>query len=90
MEEEGGYLILKVEEDVFLEEHTTPVLQMLLVEVKIRIQVSQVAKYLINHEYNSVIVKDLGIMHMNAEGNNMTRVSKVKTSQAILTLLQEQ
>ena len=57
MEEEGGDLILETEEEIFSEENTTTILQMSLVEVKIRTTVSQVVKGLINKKYNVIIAR---------------------------------
>ena len=59
---------------------------MLLVEVKIKILVKQAANGLINKKYNVIISKNMGILHMNAGRNIMTRENKGKTNQATLTL----
>ena len=63
----------EVEEEFIPYEDTTKVLQMLLEEERIRIQVSQVVKGLINKNFNDIIVRNLVIMHMNARRNNMTK-----------------
>ena len=54
---------------------------MSLVEERIRIQVSQVARGLINKKFNVIIVINLVIMHMNAGRNNMTKEGKAQISQ---------
>ena len=61
------------------EEDATEVLQMLLVEERIRIQVSQVVRSLIHQKSNVIIVRNLVIMHMNAGRNNMTKEGKPKS-----------
>ena len=66
MEEEGGELIIEEKEVVFLEENVIIVLQMLLVEFKIRTPVIQVVTGLINKKFNVIIVRNLVSMHMNA------------------------
>ena len=53
---------------------------MLLVEETIRIQVSQVARGLINKKSNVIIVRNLVIMHMNAGRNDMTKEGKDQIS----------
>ena len=53
-------------------------MQMLVVEEIIRIQVSQVARGLINKKFNVIIVRNLVIMHMNAGRNNMTKECKAQ------------
>ena len=55
-------------------------LQMSVVEEKIRTQVSQVVRVLINKKSNVIIVRNLVIMHMNARRNNMTREGKAQIS----------
>ena len=81
MEEEGGYvLILEVAEQVYQEEDTTTVLEMSLVEVKIKILISHVGKKFINKKDNVFVVGNMSILHMNAGINIMRRASKVKTS----------
>ena len=73
MEEVGGEKNPEAEEDVLPEEDVTEVLQMLLVEERIRIQVSQVVIGLINKKFNVIIVINLVIMHMNVGRNNITK-----------------
>ena len=73
MVEAGGETTSEAEEEVLLEEDEVEVLQMLLVEESIRIQVSQVARCLINKKFNVIIVRNLVIMHMNVGRNNMTK-----------------
>ena len=80
MEEAGGEITPKVEEEVLLEEDMTKVLQMSLVEVRIRIQVIQVVRGLINKKFNVIIVRNLVIMHMNVGRNNMTKEGKAQIS----------
>ena len=80
MVEAGGETILEVEEEVLPKEDEEEVLQMLLVEERIEIQVSQVAIGLIHKKFNVIIVRNLVIMHMNAGRNNMTKEGKVQIS----------
>ena len=61
-------------------------MQMLFVEERIRIQVSQVVKGLINKKSNVIIVRNLVIMHMNAGRNNMTKEGKAQISRPTPTL----
>ena len=61
-------------------------MKMFSVEVKIIISVSQVAKDLTNHEYDSINVRSFTIMDMNAKKKKMTLIRKVKISQATTTL----
>ena len=56
------------------------VLQMSLVEERIRIQVGQVVEGLINKKFNVIIVRNLVIMHMNAGRNNMAKEGKPQIS----------
>ena len=81
MVEAGGETTLEVEEEVLPEEDATKVLQMSLVEETIKIQVSQVARGLINKKSNVIIVRNLVIMHMNAGRNNMTKEGKSQINQ---------
>ena len=80
MEEAGGDLILEEEEEVFPEEDAAAVLQISLVEDKIRTLVIQVVTSLINQTLNVIIVRNLVIMHMNAGRSSMTKESKAITS----------
>ena len=80
MEEAGGEIILEVEEETSQEEDAAVVLQMLLVEDKIRTQVSQVVTGLINQRFNVITIKNLVIMHMNAGRSNMTKERKARIS----------
>ena len=66
------------------------VLQMSVAEEIIRIQVSQVAKGLINKKVNVITVRILVIMHMNEERNNMTKEGKSQVSLPAPTLRQAQ
>ena len=66
----------------------TEVLQMSLVEERIRIQVIQVVKGLINKKFNFITVINLVIMHMNAGRNNMTKEGKAQISRPAPTLRQ--
>ena len=79
MIEAGGETTPEVEEEVLQEEDAEEFLQMSLVEERIRIQVNQVARGLINKKFNVIIVINLVIMHMNAERNNMTKEGKPKS-----------
>ena len=72
------------------EEDEGEVLQTLLVEERIRIQVSQVVRGLINQKFNAIIVINLVIMHMNAGRNNMTKEGKSQISRPTLALQQVQ
>ena len=76
MVEAGGETNPEAEEEVLQEEDATEVLQMSLVEERIRIQVSQVARGLINKKFNVIIVINLVIIHMNVGRNNMTKEGK--------------
>ena len=78
MEEARGETIPSIEEETSQEEDTTVVFQMLLVEDKIRIQVSQVVIGLINQRFNVISVKNLVIMYMNAGRSNMTKERKAR------------
>ena len=79
MVEGGGETTPEAEEEVLQEEGAEKVLQMLLVEESIRIQVSQVARGLINIKFNVITVRNLVILHMNAGRNNMTRKEDPKS-----------
>ena len=76
MVEARGETTSEEEEEVLLEKDEVKVLQMLLVEERIRTQVIQVAIGLINKKFNVIIVRNLVIMHMNAGRNNMTKEGK--------------
>ena len=80
MVEAGGETTLEVEED------EAEVLQMLLVEERIKIQVSQVLRGLINKKSNVIIVRNLVIMHMSAGRNNITKEGKTQISRLATTL----
>ena len=79
MVEAGGEKNREAEEKVLPEEDEEKVLQMLLVEDRIIIQVSQVARGLINKKFNVIIVRNLVIMHMNARRSNMIKEGKFIT-----------
>ena len=64
--EARGETTSEAEEEVLPEEDKAEFLQMLVVEESIRIQVSQVARGLINQKFNVIIVRNLVIVHMNA------------------------
>ena len=53
---------------------------MLLVDERIRIQVIQVARGLINKKSNVIIVRKLVIMHINVGISNMTKEGKAQIS----------
>ena len=74
MGEAGGEIISRAEEETSQEEDASVVLQMLLVEDRIRTQVSQVVTGLINQRFNFITVKNLVIMHMNA-GRSKAQIS---------------
>ena len=80
MVEAGGETTLEAEEEVLQEEDTAKVLQMLLVEERIRTQVSQVVRGLINQKSIVIIVRNLVIMHMHLGRSSMTKERKAKTS----------
>ena len=78
MAEAGGEIT--PEEELIIDEDDEEVLQMLLVEERIIIQVSHVARGLVNKKFNVIIVINLVIMHMNAGRNNMTKEDKAQVS----------
>ena len=88
MVEAGGETSLEEEEEVLSEEDEEEVLQMLLVEERIRIQVSQVARGLINKKFNIIIVRNLVIMHMNVGRNNRNKEGKAQINRPTPTLRQ--
>ena len=90
MVEAGGETTPEAEEEVLPEEDEAEVLQMLLVEERIRIQVSQVARGLINKKLNVIIVINLVIMHMNAGRNIMTKEGKYQICRLAPALRQVQ
>ena len=63
---------------------------MLLAEERIRIQVSQVTRGLINKKSNVIIVRNLVIMHMNAGRNNMNKEGKAQINRPAPALRQVQ
>ena len=71
-------------------EDIAAVLRMSLVEERIRIQISQVVKGLINKKCRVIIVRNLVIMHMNAGINNMTKEGKSQISRPTSALRQVQ
>ena len=90
MEEGGGEKTPRAEEEVLPEEDTSKVLQISLVEERIKIQFSQVVIGLINKIFNVITVKNLVIMHMNAGRSNMTKEGKAQVSRPTPTLQQVQ
>ena len=76
MVEVGGETTLEEEEEVLLEEDEAEVLQISVVAEKTKIQFNQVTRGLINQNFNVIIVRNLVIMHMNAERSNMTKEKK--------------
>ena len=76
MVETGGETTSEAKEEVLQEEDEAEVLQMSVVEEKIRTQVSQVARVLINKKFNVITVINLVIMHMNVGRSNMTKEDK--------------
>ena len=86
MEEAGGETTPEVEEEVLLEEDMAEFLHMSLVEERIRIQVNQVVKGLINKKSNVIIVINLVIVHMNVGRNNITKEGKAQISRPTPTL----
>ena len=81
MEEAGGEIILEVEEKTSQEEDAAVFLQILMVEDRMRTQVSQVVTDLINQRLNVTIIINMVIMHMNARRSNMTKESKARINQ---------
>jgi hypothetical protein len=81
VEEEGGEIIVVEEGGVLLEVDALEILQILVEEVKIKIAVSQVIKDSINQISSVITVKSMGIMHMNAERDNIIRKIKVNIIQ---------
>ena len=90
MEEVGEEIILEVEEETSQEEDTIVVLQMLLVEDRIKTQASQVVTGLINQRFNVIAIKKLVIMDMNAGRSNMTKESKARISRRTPAIRQAQ
>ena len=88
MVEVGGETTSEAEEGFLQEEDEVEVLQMSKVEEKIRTQVNQVARGLINKKSNVIIVINLVIIHMNARRNNMTKEGKAQISRPTPTLRQ--
>ena len=82
--------MVEVEEEVLLEEDKAEVLQMSVVEEKIRTQVNEVAIGLINKKSNVIIVRNLVVMHMNVGRNNMTKEDKSQISRSAPALRQVQ
>ena len=80
MVEAGGETNSEAEEEVLPEEDEGEVLQMLLVGERIRSQVRQVARGLMNKKLNVIIVRNLVIIHMNTGRNNMSKEGKAKIS----------
>lgn len=83
VEEEAISLVLEVKVEVLREVDIIVVQQILVVRIKTKISVTQVAKSLISHIFSVIVVRSLGIMPMNAKRNSMTSKSKVRTSQLI-------
>ena len=90
MVEAGGETTPEEEEEVLPEEDAIEVLQMLLVEERIRIQVSQVVRGLTNKKSNVIVVRNLVIMHVNVGRNNMNKEGKSQVSQPAPALRQVQ
>ena len=90
MVEAGGETNSEAEEEFLQEEDEVEVLQMSVAEEKIRTQVNQVARGLINKKINVIIIRNLVIMHMNAGRNNMTKEGKAQVSRPAPTLRQAQ
>ena len=90
MEEAGGETNSEVEEEVLLEKDVAEVLQMSLVEERMRTQVRKVVRGLINKKFNVIIVINSVIMHMNAGRNNMTKEGKSQISRPAPALRQVQ
>ena len=88
MVETGEETTLEEEEEVLQEEDKAEVLQMLLVDERIKIQVIQVAIGLINKKSNVIILRKFFIMHMNAGISNMTKEGKAQVNQLAPTLRQ--
>ena len=90
MVETWGETIPEEEEETSQEEDIAVVLQMLLVEGKIKTQVIQVVIGLINQRFNVITVKNLVIMHMNAGRSNMTKQRKARISRRTPVIRQAQ
>ena len=86
MIEVGGETTQEAEEEVLPEEDEAEVLQMSVVEEKIRTQISQVARGSTNKKSNVITVRNLVIMHMSARRNNMTKEGKSQISRPTPTL----
>ena len=90
MEEARGEIIPKAEEETSQEENAAIVLQMLLVEDRIRTQVSQVVIGFINQRFNFTTIINLVIVHMNVGRSNMTKERKARISQRTPTFRRAQ
>ena len=90
MVELEGETTSEEEEEVLQEEDEAEVLQISLVEEKIRIQFIQVVRSLINKKFNVIIVRNLVIVHMNTGRNNMAKEDKAQISRPTPTLRQLQ
>ena len=90
MKEVGGDINLEAEEEFFLEEDTTTISQMSLLEDRIRTPISQVVTGLINKKFNVIIVINLVIMHMNAGRSNMTKEIKARIIQQTVAFCRAQ
>ena len=78
MVEARGETTSETEEEVLQEEDEEKVLQMSVAKEITRTQVNQVARGLINKQFNVITVRSLVIMHMNAGRSNMTKEGKAQ------------
>jgi hypothetical protein len=81
MEKEGGELALEPEEGFLLEVDAVAVLQILVVEVEIKIPFIQVIINLINQIFSAITIKSMDIMHMSVGRDNIIRTIKNKINQ---------
>jgi hypothetical protein len=81
-----GDINLEVEEGFLLEEDTVAILQILEVEVKIKIPINQVVRDLIYQRFSAIIVKCMDTIHMNEGRDNIIITSKVNINQTMQIL----
>ena len=86
VEEAGEDIILEEEEEFFPKEDAAVVLQMSLVEDRIRTPVIQVVTGFISQKYIVITTRNLFIAHINAGRSSMTKEGKSRTSRRTLAL----
>ena len=86
MKEEGGEKNREANEEVLLEVETATVLQILVVEVKIKTPINQVVKELKNQIFSAITIKSMDSIDMSAGRDNIIRTCKVKISHAAQTI----